>query len=273
MRPTASILRRNVILQLCAVTAACATGRSRPIVNGILDVDGGAIAFKRRAASGPTIVFESGLGDGLESWEPLFPLLASASSFFAYSRPGYGESTSAHIENGMVTAAEVAQRLHRILGSAGVRAPYLLVGHSLGGMYISRYAELFPDTVHALVFVDARPPGFFAHCAREGASCGTRVQRPADWPAHILAEAAGIPEAEAHGLDNDLIAGLPATIITTTRPGPAADGVRVRQLWIAEQHVLAETFRDHRFVEAMGSGHYVHHDEPGLVAREIAARL
>lgn len=272
MPSTATIARRTIVLQLFALGAACASSREQ-VETGVANVDGAAIAFKRRAGAGPTIVFESGLGDGLESWEPLFQLLPANAPFFAYSRPGYGDSAAVPILNGVVSASESAQRLRRLLTAANVRGPYVLVGHSLGGLYIIRFAELYPEAVRAMVFVDARPPGFFERCAQAGASCGTRVQRSAETPATVLAEAAGIPEAEAHGIDTNRLAGIPATVITATRPGSSADGARVRELWIAEQHAVASTFRDSRFVEAADAGHYVHHDNPALVAREIAARL
>jgi len=272
VQQTALISRRSIIAQLCALSAACARTAPAEIESTSILVGGAEVAVRRRAGRGPTVVFVSGLGDGLESWEPLTPLLPQDWSFLAYSRPGLGESAPLAAPGGVFSAADAARHLHEVLIAAHAQPPYVLVGHSLGGMYIIRFAATYRDSVRALVFVDARPPGFFQHCVREEASCANRPQRPDTLPAAILAEAAGVPEAEEYGVPAALIGAIPATVITSTQVWPVPDGERVHGIWVAEQRALAATFRDHRFVEAAGTTHYVHHDDPALVVREIAVR-
>ena len=58
------------------------------------------------------------------------------------------------------TAAEVAQELRNLLCAAGVPDPYLLVGHSLGGIYSHRYAQLFPVEVAGLLLLDPAHEGY-----------------------------------------------------------------------------------------------------------------
>jgi pimeloyl-ACP methyl ester carboxylesterase len=68
-----------------------------------------------------------------------------------YDRAGTGWSDPVELTR---TAAAVADELRGLLRAAGVPAPYLLVGHSLGGLYIRRYAQRFPDEVAGLLFLD-----------------------------------------------------------------------------------------------------------------------
>ena len=56
------------------------------------------------------------------------------------------------------TGAQIVSELHDLLGNAGVPGPYVLVGHSLGGMFNLLYARTYPDQVVGLVMVDATPP-------------------------------------------------------------------------------------------------------------------
>ncbi len=64
-------------------------------------VDGNSISYVSKRSSGPTVVFESGLGDGLSSWGEVYAVTGEFANVFAYSRPGY----SAGIQE-IVSAAE-----------------------------------------------------------------------------------------------------------------------------------------------------------------------
>jgi pimeloyl-ACP methyl ester carboxylesterase len=221
-------------------------------------------------------VLESGLGDGLQSWAPIFDVADGSLDLFAYSRPGYGGSAAnpALDAGGRRTGEAAARFLDATLRAAEIAPPYVLVGHSLGGLYITAYARLFTAKAAALVYVDGRPSAFFDRCVRDGlTACATRRAPGADWPAHIAAELIAMPEAEAQGLPTPAIAAIPATIITATAViASQQDGARVRAAWIEEQERFAAAFTNHRFVRAEGAGHYIHRDQPALVAAEIARR-
>lgn len=103
-----------------------------------------------------TVVLQSGLGDGESSWRSLRRQLANSARVFSYDRPGYGKSASV---SGSRSPCDIADELHRLLTDAGLQPPYVLVGHSLGGLYQHAFAQRYPDEVAALVLIDATPPG------------------------------------------------------------------------------------------------------------------
>lgn len=109
-----------------------------------------------RAGHGdPLIVLEAGLGDDWSSWSSVLAPLAQRSRLLAYSRPGYGTSAAASTPRDIRTEA---RELHELLRSLGERSPYLLVGHSLGGLIVQAFAARHPNDVAGLVLVDAPHP-------------------------------------------------------------------------------------------------------------------
>jgi pimeloyl-ACP methyl ester carboxylesterase len=100
----------------------------------------------------PTVILESGLGDGGFIWARVQEGVAQTARVCAYDRPGLGWSdfVSQPFDGG-----EVAENLHKLLVNAGVRGPYVLVGHSMGGLYIREFAWHYPQEVAGLVFVDS----------------------------------------------------------------------------------------------------------------------
>ncbi|HCK84931.1 MAG TPA: hypothetical protein DHW63_10575 [Hyphomonadaceae bacterium] len=270
-------LSRRAALLGALVAGACAASRVAGIESrGTVAVDGLAVAYRRRDGARPVVVFDSGLGDGLDVWDATLALLPQDRAFFAYSRPGYGESAPLAALAVARTAEQAARHLHAVLGAAMVRRPFVLVGHSLGGLHIAKFAELFPREVAGLVFVDGRPPTFRAACDWANLSlCSAVGQAPApeNWPQHIRSEIAGIGASEDAAPASQAIASFPATVITSTTPWPGERGDQAFSLWLSAQEAFAGSFHNHRFVRAEGAGHYVQREQPDLVAKEIEALI
>lgn len=99
----------------------------------------------------PAVVFDSGLGDGTRVWGLVQPTIAKHTRACSYDRAGLGFSDPPDRSS---TSANAVDDLHRLLTVAGVKPPYILVGHSLGGMNVKLYAETYLSEVSGLVFVD-----------------------------------------------------------------------------------------------------------------------
>lgn len=100
----------------------------------------------------PTIVFESGLGDSSLSWWTIHEIVAQETRTCVYDRASLGWSDFAD------TVSEhnyVVRNLHSLLENSEEEAPYLLVGHSSGGVYVREYVQQYPDDVAGLVFIDS----------------------------------------------------------------------------------------------------------------------
>lgn len=111
--------------------------------------------WQQGSAPGPTIVFENALICSATEWLWVTDALGPETSYLAYDRSGIGWSPprpGASTPNGRVTV------LREILTTLELPAPYVLVGHSIGGLLIRAFAARHPDLVGGLVFVDASHP-------------------------------------------------------------------------------------------------------------------
>lgn len=107
-------------------------------------------------AAGPTIVFENGARETFDSWSKVIASIDQETSIFAYNRPGYGNSAPTTRSRDGRT---IVDELRNTLRSSGLRPPYILVGHSLGGLYMQLFARAYPQEVQGLVLVDSLWPG------------------------------------------------------------------------------------------------------------------
>jgi hypothetical protein len=101
--------------------------------------------------TGPTVVFESGVGEDTQTWSDVEPEIAKFAPTFMYDRPGIGQSDATSRPR---TIQQMAEDLHAVLAAAKVSAPYVLVGHSLGGAIIQVFAHAYPKEVAGLVLCD-----------------------------------------------------------------------------------------------------------------------
>ncbi len=113
------------------------------------------VGLENRAEGQPVIVFESGAGTPMGNWDRVLDGVAAMAPLVTYDRPGIGKSEP--VEE-MPTIKNVADRLVRMLDQLEVDPPYVLVGHSLGGVYVRGFANYYPDLLAGLVIVD---PGDF----------------------------------------------------------------------------------------------------------------
>jgi pimeloyl-ACP methyl ester carboxylesterase len=137
---------------------------------GRVEIRGGRrLYLECRGRGRPTVILVSGYGNGADVWSLLDPgvrrppVLAGVAGFTracAYDRPNTilqppdGRSRSDPVTQPR-TAADAVAELHALLRAAGVRGPYVLVGHSLGGLFVRLYASTYPRQVAGLVQVDA----------------------------------------------------------------------------------------------------------------------
>jgi pimeloyl-ACP methyl ester carboxylesterase len=104
----------------------------------------------------PTIVFEAGIGATSQNWHALQQDLALVARTVAYDRGGLGWSSAAWTSQR--TPSNIAHELHKVLLAADIAPPYLLVGHSFGGLVMRRFATDYPSEVSGVVLVDPMRP-------------------------------------------------------------------------------------------------------------------
>ena len=100
----------------------------------------------------PTVVFESGWEDWAPAWAIVQPRIAKWTRACSYDRAGAGFSDPGPMPR---TSVRIADELHSALHNAGVKGPYILVGHAFGGDIVRTFADLYMSEVAGLVLVDA----------------------------------------------------------------------------------------------------------------------
>ncbi|MDQ7950072.1 MAG: alpha/beta hydrolase [Pedobacter sp.] len=107
--------------------------------------------LENRQPNDPVIIFENGMGVDLQNWNKIFDPLSAFAPVLSYDRAGIGKSGK---QFQSPTPAFVAKNLHAILHQLHIPPPYILVGHSLGGVYIRGFAGIYPEEIAGLVFID-----------------------------------------------------------------------------------------------------------------------
>lgn len=129
--------------------------RDFPPPGRLVDIDGCRLHLQTAGHGPPSVVLESGLGGMSAAWGWIQPETAKFSSVVSYDRAGLGWSGP---DLAPKTATLAARRLRALLLKSGVLPPYVLVGHSMGGLFVRVFAALFPDEVAGMVLLDAVHP-------------------------------------------------------------------------------------------------------------------
>jgi len=237
-----------------------ATGR-------LVDVGGYRLRVDCYGQGDMTVVLEAGLCQTRATWGRVVGVIASFARVCAYDRAGLGESDRAP---GPRTPRRVVDDLERVLVATGTKAPYVLVGHSFGGLAVRLYAARHPERVRGLILVDASHEEQYARLAE--------LMEPQDRAAFLAHEGGGNCEAL------DLLAAakelreagsLPAVplVVLTARPRWAVAGCPDDAVRTELQAQLARLSPRARHVIAERSGHFIQLDRPDVVTaavREVA---
>lgn len=104
---------------------------------------------------GPTVLFESGIGATCQNWKKVQREVAMHSRAISYDRAGLGWSRA---DVSDATPRALVRELHTLLAAVDIRGPYLIVGHSYGGLVARQFAADYPDEVMGMVLVDPMRP-------------------------------------------------------------------------------------------------------------------
>jgi pimeloyl-ACP methyl ester carboxylesterase len=126
-----------------------------PMPGQLIDVGGHRLHLHCTGSGSPTVVLEPGHGAASSDLGWIAPAVARNSRVCVYDRAGRGWSGAT---DGPQDGAHVAANLHTLLDRAHVPGPYVLAGHSFGGLYILSFAAQFPDQVAGMVLLDSTAP-------------------------------------------------------------------------------------------------------------------
>lgn len=127
----------------------------KPIPKRKIQTPSGSMEYAQSGKEGPTVVLLNGGSGPIEGWHKTFHEIAGETTVVAYNRLGVGSSdkpsTPQH-GDAIVTA------LRQLLKGINRHPPYILVGHSLGGLYANLFARLYPNEVAGVVLLDSSHP-------------------------------------------------------------------------------------------------------------------
>ena len=257
--------------------------------------DGRKLFIACRGSGSPTVVLEAGTGNLGRIWSlepegpgrPVLPAVARFTRVCVYDRPGtyllpdeFSRSDPVAMPR---TALDIARDLRALLRAAHVPGPYVLAGHSFGGMAARLYATAFPRRIAGLVSIDAQNEDFVA-AYKEFLSPEqylTFVLDPApptglDYPDYerlaLEASAAQISQAQT----DTPLRRMPFVVLSHSKDLPNPFGfppdwpiAALDDAFQDSQDALANLLPNARHVVATRSGHYIQLDQPRLVTREI----
>jgi len=123
-----------------------------PAPGQLVDVGGYKMHINCTGQGSPTIILAAGMGDFSITWAKVQPEIARFTRVCSYDRAGFGWSEPSSLPS---TASTMVKELHTLLVNASIQGPYLLVGHSMGGMLVRAYAHNYPDKVVGMVLLDS----------------------------------------------------------------------------------------------------------------------
>lgn len=215
----------------------------------------------------PVVVFQSGLGNDQSVWRSVLQQLPASVSTFTYDRPGYGRSAKVI---GSRDPCTIARELHELLQASGQHPPYVLVGHSLGGLYQYAFAQLYPQEVQGLLLLDATHPDHWASIQQRTPNTATLLRS---------LRATTFSETEKREFDHQstCIATLPSPPFSMSYPAKLLTRTRPDAMESPEYQALSRELaaRWSDLVPSLVSepvsnaGHFIQKDQPQRVVREI----
>jgi pimeloyl-ACP methyl ester carboxylesterase len=254
------------------------TPRAAPVAEGsgrLVAIGGGRSLYLECVGSGsPTVLLEAGFGADTFSWRDVQPEVSRSTRACAYDRAGTGNSVASP---GVRDARDEIADLRRLLGRARAGPPYVLVGHSYGGVLARVFAHLYPTETAGLVLIDTM--------GRDG-----RRRQLAIWPASQAPEirrglatavmgSVDLAAGEALASRVTTLGDMPQAVITAGRQDnfphtPARLGRALKQLWDRMQDELATLSDNSVHVVALASNHDVpssRSGQPSVVIRAVQA--
>lgn len=239
-----------------------------------------AAGLESRKAGTPILVLEGGAGATLDTWDPVYPDLARLAPTVAYDRRSHGQSEADAV---LQTLKRDVENLHALLQSLSLAPPYVLVGHSWGGVIIRGFVHTYPTEVAGLVYLDV--PDFESTREEKAAVLPPedrkRALEPQMFPPIPPETPAGLrivfEQLMNETRDDYPVArsfkpppGIPAAVVVTTRADRLeGNGAPIVRLHIKKQQEWALQSANGLFVLAGHSGHQVHRNDPALVAHLV----
>lgn len=235
------------------------------LTGGMVNVGGYYLRIECQGKGSPTVVLDSGLNMPMKSWETVPEEVSKFTRVCVYERAGIGESDAAPEQ--LRTSKNVVNDLNKLLTNAGEKSPFILAGHSVGGLNMRLYASLFPQEIVGLILVDSSHPDQYQRLANiksekdreeylknEGGDNSERL--------NILASAEEIRTAKP-------IQPIPVMILSAENEKAEGEELRFMKDHNELQADLVKISPNGKLIVVKDSGHFIQKDKPEIVINSI----
>jgi pimeloyl-ACP methyl ester carboxylesterase len=260
-----------VVLVCCAVSRTGASAPEERIAVGAYQVQ-----MVEQGSGRYTVIFESGFGTGLDTWRKVAPEVAKSAHVLSYSRAGHGGSDPRPEPRSIM---ESSRELDQLVAAAKLKPPFILVGHSYGGLLARAFALRHPGQVAGMVLVDPADERFNPALRRLDAGRAADDDRQFDAlvPPKFRAEYEALKPVLDRGtlpppLDGRL-PDVPVVVLTSVQQLAkpefflqSVEAVAIKRDLHAD---FLRQFSDGSQVLTLRSGHNIQQEEPELVIEAV----
>ncbi|AJI23564.1 alpha/beta hydrolase [Priestia megaterium] len=215
-----------------------------------------------RDEGSPTVIMDAGYGDYSKAWTEIAPSIAKCTRVLIYDRAGLGKST---ISSNKRVSSEMVKELRMLLGKLHLTPPYILVGHSFGGVNVRLYTSLYPNEVAGLILVDSTPEDY-----RQRFLPIMPLEFQEAYNKQFIHEGTYdqfMESLEQVKIHRKKLIDTPVIILAAGKK--AFYSPEAQALWLRMQEELLDLSTCSSLVIAPNSGHYIQRDEPDYVINAI----
>ena len=269
-------MRKSFFLWL-AVFIAFTLGTGNLYAKSFVMIGGNRIHYELQGRGQPYIVLVSGIGSSLNVWDSVSPQLTRLTTTLRYSRPGLGLSTFTGTDKR--TLDDVVRELGKLLEKLHVPKPFVLVGHSYGGLIVRAFAGAHPDQVAGLLLVDSTFENYYAVLEKiEPRARDIEMKSWESWLQELPAGSAARLEVEAmfaiwdkrSPWNNQAASKIPTFVLTSVKLAPDEPLRNTEQLMQARYDTHQKwmnTLTWSMHVSTPKSGHFIQDEEPSLLVQ------
>lgn len=280
---------KKLALIAAGISLAFCGGQAPAPSERLVDIGTHRLQMRSAGQGSPVIVIDAGITDGIDKLKPLQGQLALGAQVVTYDRAGYGRSEPGPLPR---DCGREARELKALLDASGIPGPYVLVGHSLGGLNVQVFAAKYPKDTAALILLDPPPLSFLLK--KDYADLAAMAERmTAEWQGMADAGAGSADprksgeagffrmiaseHREMFGESARLAAEIasfgktPLLVMAAGVPNPRFGAIaeEYQNYWIEQSLALSRKSSNGRFILAERCSHYIYLDDPDLVAASI----
>ena len=232
----------------------------------IINIVGDSLKVNCYGKGTPTVIFESGLGDDNEVWTLVQSEISKNTRTFSYDRAGLVNSDTSDLPR---SSLDQVRQLHTILNKAKVKAPYIIVEHSIGGYNARLFAGTFAKEVSGIIFVDCSHENQFQDRINRSSSKEIELMK-----SQLIGEEQTFDEllTSAKQVEElrkkDALRHIPIIVLTADHKGEESSSI-TEETWLGYQNDLASLSDYSKHIIVEGSSHYIQRDKPQVVIDAI----